>query len=294
MGNNSGIKSNRTYYLTKKLIYIFMTNIYFLLAISPFILYFILAGSNLSIYILSFLGILIGPAISTVFSVLGRLIKGKETEFHKDFLYFYKLNFLQGIFASTIISIILLMSYLDIEYFFKVGINIVSYIFIGIAIFTLAISIYVFPIIARISAKTMDVFKLSIKLTLKKFYIPLTVLSVTIIALFAIKFLKIALIGVLFGPIALAYLILFLEKNILIEAEEYLREKYKYLTENKKIETEEIETEDIENEEIENEELEEIQEIEVIEIEEIEVIEEIEPLENEKMKELKNEKIKNK
>lgn len=256
MGNNSGIKSNRTYYLTKKLIYIFMTNIYFLLAISPFILYFILAGSNLSIYILSFLGILIGPAISTVFSVLGRLIKGKETEFHKDFLYFYKLNFLQGIFASTIISIILLMSYLDIEYFFKVGINIVSYIFIGIAIFTLAISIYVFPIIARISAKTMDVFRLSIKLTLKKFYIPLTVLSVTIIALFTIKFLKIALVGVLFGPIALAYLILFLEKNILIEAEEYLKEKYKYLTENKKIETEELENEEIEIE-IDNEEMKE-------------------------------------
>ncbi|MBE6052939.1 MAG: DUF624 domain-containing protein [Clostridium sartagoforme] len=226
MSNNSNLKSNKIYYLTKKIIYIFMTNIYFLISISPFILYFIFSGTNLSIYILSFLGILIGPALSTMFSVLGRLIKGNETEAGKDFLYFYKLNFLQGIFASTIISIVLLMSYLDIEYFFKYEINIISYIFIVIAIFTLSICIYIFPIIARINAKTIDVFKLSIKLTIMKFYIPLTILSVTIIAIFIIKFLKISLFGLLFGPIALAYLILNLEQNILIDAENYLKEKY--------------------------------------------------------------------
>ncbi|MCR1950654.1 DUF624 domain-containing protein [Clostridium sp. DSM 100503] len=203
-----------------------MTNIYFLIAISPFIAYFIFSGSNLSIYILSFLGILIGPALSTMFSVLGRVIKGNETDSKKDFLYFYKLNFLQGIFASTIISIILLMSYLDIEHFFKAEVNILSYIFIGIVIFTLTISLYVFPIIARISAKTKDVFRLAITLTFKKFYITLTILSITIIAFFIIKFLKISLFGVLFGPIALAYLILILEKNVLIDAENYLKEKY--------------------------------------------------------------------
>ncbi|WP_195265502.1 DUF624 domain-containing protein [Clostridium sp. 1001275B_160808_H3] len=226
MSNDNNLKSNSVYYLTKRFIYIFMTNIYFLIAISPFIAYFIFSGSNLSIYILSFLGILIGPALSTMFSVLGRVIKGNETDSKKDFLYFYKLNFLQGIFASTIISIILLMSYLDIEHFFKAGVNILSYIFIAIAIFALAISLYVFPIIARISAKTKDVFRLAITLTFKKFYITLTVLSIIIIALFTIKFLKISLLGVLFGPIALAYLILILEKNILIDAENYLKEKY--------------------------------------------------------------------
>ncbi|MDI9217136.1 DUF624 domain-containing protein [Clostridium tertium] len=226
MSNDNNLKSNSVYYLTKRFIYIFMTNIYFLIAISPFIAYFIFSGSNLSIYILSFLGILIGPALSTMFSVLGRVIKGNETDSKKDFLYFYKLNFLQGIFASTIISIILLMSYLDIEHFFKAGVNILSYIFIAIAIFALAISLYVFPIIARISAKTKDVFRLAITLTFKKLYITLTVLSIIIIALFTIKFLKISLLGVLFGPIALAYLILILEKNVLIDAENYLKEKY--------------------------------------------------------------------
>lgn len=232
MSNNSNLKSNRVYYETKRLIYILMINLYFLISISPFIIYFLLSGRSLSIYILSFLGIILGPAIATLFSVLGRLIRGDETEARKDFLYFYKLNFLQGIFAGAIISIILLMSYLDIEYFFKIGANIISYIFIGIAVFTLAISLYVFPIIARINAKTLDVFKLAIEKTFKKFYLTITIISMIVIFLFIVKILKIALIAVLFGPIALAYLILILEKNTLIDAENYLKEIYKGATHN--------------------------------------------------------------
>lgn len=224
--SNNGIKSNRVYYISKKFIYLFMSNIYFLIATSPFSLYFLLSGTNLSIYILSFLGIVIGPAFSTLISVLGRFIKSEETDAKKDFLYFYKLNFIQGIFAASIISIILLMCYLDINYFFKENKIVMAYIFIIIAIFNLATSLYVFPIISRINAKTKDVFKLSIKLTIKKLYITITILSVLIISLFIIKFLKISLIGVLFGPIGVGYLIIFIEKNILIEAETILKEKY--------------------------------------------------------------------
>lgn len=230
--SNNNLKSNRVYYETKRLLYILMINAYFLISISPFIIYFLLSGTGLSIYILSFLGIIIGPALSTLFSVLGRLIRGEETEAHKDFLYFYKLNFLQGIFASAIISIILLMSYLDIEHFFKIGVNIISYIFIGIAIFTLSISLYVFPIIARINAKTLDVFKIAIEKTIKKFYLTITIISIIVIFLFVVKFLKISLIGVLFGPMSLAYLILILEKHTLIDVEDYLKEKYKGATHN--------------------------------------------------------------
>ena len=106
-----------------------------------------------------------------------------------------------------------------------------AYIFIVIAIFTLATSIYIFPIISRINAKTRDVFKLAIKLTIKKLYITITILSVLIISLFIIRFLKISLIAILFGPIGMGYLIIFLEKNILIEAQTILKEKYEDLVE---------------------------------------------------------------
>lgn len=230
--SNNNLKSNRVYYETKRLMYILMINIYFLISISPFIIYFLVSGTSLSIYILSFLGIIIGPALATLFSVLGRLMRSDETQARKDFLYFYKLNFLQGIFAGAIISIILLMSYLDIQHFFGSGLNIISYIFIGISVFTLVISLYVFPIIARINAKTLDVFKIAIEKTFKKFYLTITIISIIIIFLFIVKLLKIALIAVLFGPIALAYLILILEKNTLIDAENYLKEKYSSATNN--------------------------------------------------------------
>ena len=50
---------NRIYLLTSKVIYLFITNIWFLVSISPFIFYFFIAGENLSIPILTFSGILL-------------------------------------------------------------------------------------------------------------------------------------------------------------------------------------------------------------------------------------------
>lgn len=229
MSSNNGIKSNRIYYISRKIMYLFMINIYFLIGISPFLLYFLLAGTNLSIYVLSFCGIVIGPAFSTLLSVISRTIKKEETNAKSDFLYFYKLNFIQGIFASTIISIILLMCYLDISYFLKQNRTTISYIFGFIAVFILAISLYVFPIISRVYARTKDVFKLAIELTVKKLYITITIVSILIITAFLIKFLKISLIGILFGPIAIGYLIMYLQKNTLIEVENIIKDKYKDL-----------------------------------------------------------------
>ena len=229
MSSNNGIKSNRIYYISRKIMYLFMINIYFLIGISPFLLYFLLAGTNLSIYVLSFCGIVIGPAFSTLLSVISRTIKKEETNAKSDFLYFYKLNFIQGIFASTIISIILLMCYLDISYFLKQNRTTISYIFGFIAVFILAISLYVFPIISRVYARTKDVFKLAIELAVKKLYITITIVSILIITAFLIKFLKISLIGILFGPIAIGYLIMYLQKNTLIEVEKLIKDKYKDL-----------------------------------------------------------------
>ena len=62
---------NGIYLLISKIIYLFITNIYFLITISPVILYFFSSGKNLSIPILTFVGIIIGPVLSTMFSVVG-------------------------------------------------------------------------------------------------------------------------------------------------------------------------------------------------------------------------------
>ena len=70
---------NGIYLLTSKIIYLFITNICFLITISPVILYFFSSGKNLSIPILTFVGTgfglliadSIGPVLSTMFSVVG-------------------------------------------------------------------------------------------------------------------------------------------------------------------------------------------------------------------------------
>ena len=217
MANCREACDNRIYLLTSKVMYLFITNIWFLLTISPFIIYFFIAGENLSIPILTFVGILVGPALSTMFSVTGRLIKDKQEGATRDYFHFYKMNFAQGIFIAAIINIVLMISYIDIGYFFSINMKTISYIFIVLAIFT---------ILARINAKTIDLFIISIKLVFKKFYITLTNISLIIIGIAIVNFTSISLIATLFGASAVCYLILRMEEKILRDVEVALKEKY--------------------------------------------------------------------
>lgn len=71
MGDYRDACDNGICLLISKIIYLFITNICFLITISPVILYFFSSGKNLSIPILTFVGILIEPVLSTMFSVVG-------------------------------------------------------------------------------------------------------------------------------------------------------------------------------------------------------------------------------
>lgn len=217
---------NRIYLLTSKIIYLFITNVWFLITISPLILYFFISGENISIPVLTFLGILIGPALSTMFSVTGKLMNDKQDTATKDYFHFYKINFAQSIFVAAIINVILMICYVDIGYFFSTNMKIVSYLFIALAIFMGVLSLYIYPILGRINAKTNDLFKISIKLILKKFYITLTNISVIIIGIAIVNFTNISLVAVLFGGSAICYFVLRMERDMLSEAEVTLQEKY--------------------------------------------------------------------
>lgn len=220
---------NRIYLLTSKVIYLFITNIWFLVSISPFIFYFFIAGENLSIPILTFSGILLGPALSTMFSVTGKLINDKQEGATNDYFHLYKMNFAQGIFIAAIINIILMICYIDVGYFYSSNMRVISYIFIVLAIFMGALSLYIYPILGRINAKTIDIFKVAIKLVFKKLYITLTNISLIIIGVAIVNFTNISLIAVLFGGSAVCYSILRMEDKILNDVEVYFKEKYSNL-----------------------------------------------------------------
>lgn len=217
---------NKIYLLTSKIIYIFIINVCFLVSILPIILYFFISEETLSIPILTFLGILIGPALSTMFSVMGKLINNKQDIATKDFFHFYKINFVQSIFVATIINIVLMICYVDIGYFFSTNMKIISYLFIALAIFVGALSLYIYPILGKINAKTIDLFRISIGLILKKIHITLTNISVIIIGIAIVKVTSLSLIAFLFGGSVMCYFILKIEKDILDEAEETLKKKY--------------------------------------------------------------------
>lgn len=216
----------RLFNIIKKMLYYIEINLCFLAAVSPFILYFLYAGEDLSVYILLFTGIITAPALATVFSVINRAVKDFEVSAVKDFLYFYRLNFLQGIFAGAIICGMLIICFMDINYFMSVKNTALAAVFIVLAVFTLSAGVFAIPIISRINAKTADVFKTAIKLAVKKFFIVLTVLSVAVIGIIGAVFFKIALPAFLAGPVILCYITFMLEKNILDEVQEELSQKY--------------------------------------------------------------------
>ena len=223
---NAEACDNRIYLLTSKIMYLLITNICFLVTISPLILYFFISKENLSIPILTFLGILIGPALSTMLSVTGQLMNDKQEGAIRDYFHFYKLNFAQGIFVAAILNVVLMIIYVDIQYFFSINIPIISYICTALVIFIAAINLYIYPLLSRINAKTVDLFILSIQLVFKKFYITLTNISLIIIGITVVNFTSISLIAILFGASAICYLVLKMEGTILIEAEALLKEKY--------------------------------------------------------------------
>ena len=94
------------------------------------------------------------------------------------------------------------------------------------AIIITAISFHVYPILARINAKTIDLLKLSMTYTFKKFYLTLTMLALIIIGVAIVNFTGIALIATLFGTSAICYMILKLEGPLLEEMELFSKEKY--------------------------------------------------------------------
>lgn len=161
-----------------------------------------------------------------MFSVTGRAMNDKQENATKDFIHFYKLNFGQGIFIAAIINIILMVCYVDIGLFFLSNMKFISYILIALAIFMGAICLYVYPILSRINAKTIDIFKISTRLVFKKLYITLTNISILIIGVAIVGFTNISLIAVLFGGSAVCYFILRMEENILKDVDAELKEKY--------------------------------------------------------------------
>jgi uncharacterized membrane protein YesL len=172
------------------------------------------------------LSILLGPAVATLFSTMGKLIREGEISPTRDFFHFYKLNLFQGIAIGAMLNIIIGISYFDMSYFASEGNRFMSYLFLGIIAFSLLIQFYIYPVISRYNIKIVHAFKISLNLLVKKIYISISCLSLIIIILTIIRFAKISLIGLLFGASLICYLIMKIEDKTISDLQGEIEKKY--------------------------------------------------------------------
>jgi uncharacterized membrane protein YesL len=170
--------------------------------------------------------ILLGPAITTLFSINGKFINEGDILPTRDFFRLYKMNFFQGIFIGIILNSFMGILYSDMEYFNSTGNTYLSTICLLLLIVVIMLSLYIYPIISRYNIKMIYLFQLSIKLLIKKVYISLSCISMIIIVLAFIRITRISLVGVLFGASIICYLIMKIENKTINELNEEIKEKY--------------------------------------------------------------------
>jgi uncharacterized membrane protein YesL len=226
MKDKNDILNNKLYIVIQYITNFFITNLWFLIMISPFLFYLYIFEGNISKSILLLISIIIGPALTTLFSISGKLIREGEISPTRDFFRFYKLNFPQGLLVGIILNISSGILYFDMNYFSSKGNTYFSCMFLFLLVMIIMLSIYIYPIISRYNIRIVHLFKISVKLLIKKIYISLSCISMIIIVLALIRIARISLIGVLFGASVICYLIMKIEKNIIDELEEEIREKY--------------------------------------------------------------------
>ena len=225
MRNEQDLINNKFYVISNYIMYFFITNMCFLFCISPLLIYRFLYNGNSKVITL-ILSISIGPALSTLFSTMGKFVREKDISPLKDFFHFYKMNFFQGVIAGTIFNSLISILYFDIIYFISTHKIVQMYLMFIMILLVCLISMYGYLIISRYNVKILFLLKTSLVLTIKKFYVSLTCLAISIIILGIIRFARISFVGLLFGSSVLSYLILKIQMPTIEQLKEAIEQKY--------------------------------------------------------------------
>jgi len=202
------------------IMWIFTSNIYFMLCNILLIIYFMSAGKDISnSYVLLYIALLpMFPALTALYATVGKIIREKDISVTTYFFKSYKRNFKQSFFLGFIECTAISIAALDIKYFsaLKYGAYIVPF-FIVLIVFIFMIGLYVFPLISRFYLKTTDLIKISFVYSIKKIHITIFILSSITCAGFI--FYIIPQIAIFFIFAGLCYTIMFYEMKILNELE---------------------------------------------------------------------------
>lgn len=200
-------------------------NLYFWIANIPYIFVALAMSLNgkVEINVILILSLLpMGPALTALLSVMGKLIREKEISITKDFFKAYKTNLFDSLFFWTLEIFILAIIKVDMIiistnshlYFFSIILKIVSVI-------CLALSVYIFPIISRFHLSKRDIIKLAFEYLIKKVYV-FTIVFAIIYLFWTISNNIFQSVAILFSISIITYIIMYLEKGAIEEIEKKL------------------------------------------------------------------------
>ena len=178
------------------------------------------------IIILMLSSIPIGPALTALLSLMGKLTREGDIDATKDFFEAYKVNFLDSVFFWILGIIILTLAWIELLYFNNnSSLTLVKIIPTIIIFICIAMWFHIFPIISRFYLNKKDVLALSSMYMIKKIYVCIiSIASAFILWLIFIK-IKFVVILPLFFVSIICYLIMFMEKSMLLDIEEKYNNK---------------------------------------------------------------------
>lgn len=204
----------------------FLGNLYFWVLNIPFI--FVALGMRsygtdnvYMIIILMLSSIPMGPALTAMLSLMGKLTREGDINVTKDFFKAYKLNFLDSVFFWTLGIIIITLAWIEILYFSynsnltSVGIIPKIIIFVCIAFW-----FHIFPIISRFYLKKKEVLALSAMYFIRKIYICIISIVAAYMLWFILIKIKLVMVLMLFFVSIICYLIMVMEKGMIQDIEQ--------------------------------------------------------------------------
>lgn len=196
--------------------FLFVVNLLFLLVSLPFSVYLIFF-KTVDLKVLSLLWIICGPALIALCISINKLLKKSDASALKTFFNAYLKNFKQGILISAVQGIILFILQIDMQFFLIKKIYILYYMFITLSILVISISFFIYPIISRFEASSINLFKLSIFYSVKKVH----VLLLNIILSIAITYIlsRIQVVCLFFNASIVCLFVLINERKVFTEIE---------------------------------------------------------------------------
>ena len=206
-------------------------NFYFWIMNIPFIFVVlgITANGTINVHmsiILMLSSIPIGPALTALLSLMGKLTRDGDVDVTKDFFKAYKVNFLDSVFFWTIGIVIITLTWIDILYFdINSSLSLMGIIPRIIIFVCIALGFNIFPIISRFYLKKKEVLVLSLAYLIKKIYVCIVSIAAAYILWVILIKIKLVLILPLFSVSIICYLIMLMEKSMLLEIEEKYNNK---------------------------------------------------------------------